>query len=450
MNQNPVGLLAPALLLAVLFTGACDFGVVPRPYPLWDKRDAGVSEEDAGVQADDDAGQQPREEDAGAPGEDAGTNDAGPEGPVEMRGLWITRFAYNNQATLEGILERAAEAGFNAVFVQVRGTGDAYYQSNLEPWARSLAGALGRDPGWDPLAVAIAKGHALGLEVHAYVNALSAWAANLGDVEEAEGDVQHALYANPHWTAVTPSGQNEDTEYVWFAPTPEVAAHTAAVVADLLSRYDVDGVHLDRIRMAGPSYSHDDESERLYDEAKASEPGLSYGEFMQRQVTAVVEAIFDAVIETRPEVTLSAAVWGIYERLPGCSTSQGRADYHQDSMAWLEQGIMDVLVPMIYWPEEEGSCTDFRVLTQGFVEDSAPNKLWAGVHALEIREGYSWQPEKLAGRLTTALDVGAEGSVIFASTYFDDDTTRWDALVGDESEPGPWYEPMDPPGPQMR
>src|SRR5690606_31736409 len=137
-----------------------------------------------------------------------------------------------------------------------------------------------------------------------------------------------------------------------------------------------------------------------------------------------------ALVSTRPEATLSAAVWGIYERLPGCSTSQGLADYHQDSLGWVEQGIMDVLVPMIYWPEEPGACTDFRVLTQGFVDDSAPNALWAGVHALEIREEYTWQPEKLGGRLRTALDVGAQGSVIFASTYFDQDATRWGALVG--------------------
>lgn len=423
------------LALATFALAACDLGVVPRPYPDWDKaRDAGLADQDGGAPGDD----------AGAPGDDAGAPDGGPdeETPVEMRGLWITRFAYADQATLEGILERAAEAHFNAVFVQVRGTGDAFYASTLEPWARSLTGALGGDPGWDPLAVAVEKGHALGLEVHAYVNALSAWPTNLGEVSEAEGDVQHPLFDHPEWTAVTTSGENEDGEYVWFAPTPEVAAHTAAVVADILARYDVDGIHLDRIRMPGPGYSHDEVSEQLFADAQQSEPALTYATFMQRQVTAVVEAVFDAVIATRPEATLSAAVWGIYERLPGCSTSQGLADYHQDSLGWVEQGIMDVLVPMIYWPEEEGACTDFRVLTQGFVDDSAPNALWAGVHALEIREGYTWQPEKLAGRLATALEVGAQGSLIFASTYFDEDQSRWEGL--------PWEGAVAAPGPPGR
>ena len=127
---------------------------------------------------------------------------------------------------------------------------------------------------------------------------------------------------------------------------------------------DVDGLHLDRIRMPGANYSHDDVSTALFDEAVLADPTLTFPVFMREQVNAVVEVIFDALIATRPEAQLSAAVWGIYERFPGCTTSQGLADYHQDSVAWTEQGIMDVLVPMMYWPEEEGACTDFRALTE--------------------------------------------------------------------------------------
>src|SRR5687768_10786335 len=91
----------------------------------------------------------------------------------EMRGIWVTRFAWSTQPQLEAIIDRAAAANFNAVFVQIRGEGDAYYQSSVAPWSRRLTGVLGRDPGWDPLQVAIDRAHSHGMELHAYFNVFS-------------------------------------------------------------------------------------------------------------------------------------------------------------------------------------------------------------------------------------------------------------------------------------
>ena len=89
----------------------------------------------------------------------------------EMRGIWVTRWTYNNAEDVREIMNNVADAGFNAVFFQVRGQHDAYYRSTIEPWAARLTGTLGKDPGWDPLQLAIEVGHSRGLEVHAYINA---------------------------------------------------------------------------------------------------------------------------------------------------------------------------------------------------------------------------------------------------------------------------------------
>lgn len=392
--------------------------------------DAGEAPVDAGDDDDDDAGFVAH--DAGfAPVADAGFADGGMQ---EMRGLWITRFAWNTQAGLEGILDRAAAAGFNAVFVQIRATGDAYYASSLEPWSARL-GALGRDPGWDPLAVAVARGHALGMEVHAYFNVFSAWTAT-GDVPMAEGDVQHPLFDHPEWLAVTSSGQNQDTEYRWFSPAnPEVRAHIAAVAREILESYDVDGLHLDRIRTAGADYSHDAVAEDEYDARKLLEPTLTYGQFMDDAVTAMVADLYDVVVEVRPEAALSAAVWGIHTRLPGCSTSQGKADYHQDSYAWAQQGVIDALVPMTYWAIDDGACTDWRALTQAHVDGAGERHVWAGHHALE---GGDFDAAGMRDRIEEARALGAAGTVLFASSYLDGATGDWDVFAADA---GPWSEP---------
>jgi uncharacterized lipoprotein YddW (UPF0748 family) len=373
--------------------------------------------------------------------DDAAAADAAPPDaaipPGELRGVWITRFAYSSAAQLEAIIDRAAAANFNAVFVQIRGEGDAYYQSDVEPWSRRLTGTLGRDPGWDPLQVAIDRAHGHGLELHAYFNVFSAWSASTS-IPVAEGPHQHALRDHPEWLAVDSSGDNQDSEYRWFTPgNPDVRAHIAAVARDLLARYEVDGLHLDRIRVPGPDYSHD-----AVTEARFAAQGASWADFMRAQVDAMVADLYQVIAETRPSVRLSASVWGIYQRLPGCSTSQGYDGYYQDSLGWLEAGTIDAIAPMIYWPIEPGACTDFAELLDGFLAQRAGRHVWAGMHALD--DG-AWDFAAVQARIERARVAGAQGTMVFASTYLDQDPARWDAYVGTAADPGPFAEPIATP-----
>jgi uncharacterized lipoprotein YddW (UPF0748 family) len=372
--------------------------------------------------------------------------DAAPEERGEMRAVWITRFAYSTQAQLEAIIDRAAAANFNAVFVQIRGEGDAFYRSSLEPWSRLLTGTFGRDPGWDPLQVAIDRAHAHGMELHAYFNVLSAWSASLA-LPQAEGPVQHALYTHPEWLAVRSNGTNGDTEYRWFSPgIPEVRAHIVAVATELLRNYEVDGLHLDRIRTPGPDYSHDAITQARFDEARAQMPSLTFAEFMRAQVDAMVSELYDAVLATRPSARLTAAVWGIHTPLPGCSTSKGFADYHQDSIGWLQKGIVDAIVPMMYWSIEPGACTDWSALLDGFVagRGDRPDKrqVWAGMHALDANV---WDFDKVRARIERSREVDAHGVAVYASSVLDGDPARWSAFVGTAEEPGPFAEPAPTP-----
>jgi uncharacterized lipoprotein YddW (UPF0748 family) len=368
--------------------------------------------------------------------------DAPPMLVGEMRGVWITRYAYNDAAMLEGIIDRAAGANFNAVFVQIRGEGDAFYQSTLEPWARKLTGVLGRDPGWDPLQVAIDRARMHGIEIHAYFNALSAWPAT-SEVAQAEGPVQHALYEHPDWLAVDSSGTNTSTEYRWFSPgNPAVRAHVVAVARDLLSRYDVDGLHLDRIRTPGPDYSRDATTVAAYEAALVTEPTLAWDDFMRRQIDVLVSDLDAAVAELRPDAQLSASVWGIYERLPGCSTSWGYGQYYQDSIGWMESGAIDAIAPMMYWPIEPGACTDWATLLDGFVARRGQAQVWAGMHALDDN---AWAFDQVAGRIDYARTGGAQGVMVFASTYLDQGADRWAAFPGTPPAPGPFAEPSPTP-----
>lgn len=386
----------------------------------------------------------------GDPGVDAGDDvvdgavvetDAA-EAVGELRGVWITRFAYSTRAGLEAIIDRAAAANMNAVFVQIRGEGDAYYRSTHEPWSKRLTGVLGRDPGWDPLQVAIDRGHMHGMEVHAYFNVLSAWPASQ-PLTAAEGSVQHALYTHPEWLAVDSTGQSRDSEYRWFSPgNPAARTHIAATARELLTRYDVDGFHMDRIRTSGPDYSRDTVTVAAYDAARASNPQLTWADFMRTQVSTMVAELYAVVDEVRPSAKVSASVWGIYRPLPGCNTSQGYANYYQDSRAWLAAGTMDALVPMIYWPIEPGECTDWATLLDGFMAARADRHIWAGMHALDDD---AWDFDAITSRIDYARAVAAQGTVVFASTYLDQEPSRWSEYIGTSSAPGPFAEPSPTP-----
>lgn len=408
------------LRLPLPFLAALAFAACADPAGDPDNPDAGAATADA------------------VPAPDAGPSpDAAP--PGELRGVWITRFAYSSADQLEGIIDRAAAANFNAVFVQVRGNGDAYYESTVEPWARNLSGVLGRDPGWDPLQVAIDRARDHGLEIHAYINVLAGWPAGQAPVPVAEGAIQHPLRDHPEWLAVDSTGDNQDGEYLWLSPgNPEVRAHTVAVVEDLLGRYDVDGLHLDRIRTAGPDYSRDAVTEAAFEAALELDPDLEWADFMREQVSLVVDDIHDAITRTRPSVRHSAAVWGIHQPLPGCSTSHGYGQYYQDSLAWIARDSMDALVPMMYWPIQDGACTDWATLLDVFMAGS-DRHVWGGMHALE--GGSDFDPAAIAARIEYARQAGAQGTVVFASSYLDTDTSRWDTFTGD----GPYAEPIATP-----
>lgn len=363
------------------------------------------------------------------------TPDGGPAPALEARAVWVTRFAYNTEAEVKAIIGRAAASGFNIVYFQVRGNGDAYYKSTLSPWAKKLTGTLGKDPGWDPLQVAITEAHAKGLELHAYWNVFAGWTVPSGCAsagtctcdpiqgqadsctlpeQVADGGVQHFLRLHPEAMAVTQNGKNVDSEYYWMsAGDPQVRAYVVASAEEVAKNYAIDGLHLDRVRYPGTGYSYDPASNAAY--AALAEPKPTRADWQRQNVTTAVGQIYDALKKHRPKAPLSASVWGIYKPLPGCNTSQGFGNYYQDSLAWMQQGKIDAINPMIYWDIGTG-CTDWAKLLDGFMAGAAGRHVIAGMHGLDQSKP---RPERIAARIAYARAKGAAGTTLFASTYLD-------------------------------
>jgi uncharacterized lipoprotein YddW (UPF0748 family) len=333
---------------------------------------------------------------------------------VEARALWLSRFDWTNAGEITSIIGQAAQAGFNIIYFQVRGTADAFYVSAHEPWAQRL-GRLGQNPGWDPLRVAVDAAQANGLEIHAWINAFPGWQ---GQTPPSESTPRHAFLTNPEWAMVAANGTTMpySSDYRWLSPGhPGVRERLAAVAADIVRSYTVSGVHLDYIRYPSPEYSYDSASLAGFDDARVAEPGLNFAEFRRRQVTEAVRLVGDSVRAIRPAARLSAAVWGIYLRPPswpttGCALSTGHGDRLQDARAWVNQGIIDAVVPMVYWSvKERGACLDFRDLANDHATAITGRHVYIGITA------QTFDLQELTRQVEAAREAGAEGVSFFSA-----------------------------------
>ena len=309
----------------------------------------------------------------------------------ELRGVWVTRWTYDSEADVKTAMGDLSKAGFNAVYFQVRGTFDAYYQSDIEPWPERL-----KDSSWDPLAVAVKEGHAQGLQVHAYLNTFPLWN---GPVAPKAQD--HAYHTDEAWRIVKSNGETMGLNKGYIFASPGVTAvreRVEAVARDIDARYDVDGIHLDYIRYPSRSYSSDAESV-----SGIAATGADRATWQRAQVLDTVQRVQDAV-----KVPVTAAVWGVYEnRWNWKSVSEGNKDFYQDSAQFLATGAADATMPMIYWPvKEDAGRLDFRTLVEDHLSRAHGRYIYAGVTA---EQGY----DVAVGCVKSAREEGAQGFVLF-------------------------------------
>jgi uncharacterized lipoprotein YddW (UPF0748 family) len=340
---------------------------------------------------------------------------------------------------LAHIVNRAADANFNAILFQVRGTADAFYESNLEPWSARLNSSdqLGFDPGWDPLSTMITYAHAAGLQVHAYINIYPTWYGTTPPPSDTEP-------VHPFWTWSAAYTWDDwrvwhrydgvmllNPGYLYASPGAwPVADHIVSVATDIVSRYDLDGLHLDYIRYPGVDYSCDPFS-LVY----GSCFGPGWADWQRQQVSNLVERIYDAI---PPGELLSAAVWPVYQSVPQCPSTIGRDVFYQDSQGWLQAGIIDGVMPMIYpakYDADPWTRECFSALVYDYQSNSNGRYIVAGIGG-----GYDDFGE-IAERIAISRAAGTAGHAIFSYSSLENNY-YWSNFT---APGGPHEEPALPP-----
>lgn len=356
--------------------------------------------------------------------------------PVETRALWVTRWDFRTPDDIRWLADKAAAANFNALFFQVRGNADAYYSSNLEPWAARLSGGvLGQDPGWDPLAVAVDEAHARGLELHAWINVYPAW---LGVTPPAPAQPEplmtrcNRLFGD-QWLVWDRHQQpmQLSKDYLWSNPGHwAVLEHIASVGYDLVARYYVDGLHLDNVRYPGWEYSRDPITLAAVEQAKAAEPELDRKEWQRRQVNALVERLHSGIQRLKPGLPLSAAVWPVYlETWDWWSAGDGYDGFCQDSVGWVHEQIAELICPMLYLASITSDDAKYQALVEDFVARAGGEHVVAGITA--TYDDFA----VIARRIDIARAAGAAGQALFSYGHLNQ-RGYWEAL-----QSGPYATP---------
>ncbi len=319
----------------------------------------------------------------------------------EARAVWLATAAgldwptttdvEQQKSSLSAIVHEIRGANFNIILFQVRPRGDAYYQSTYEPWAENLTGTQGKDPGWDPLAFLIAEAHAVGIEVHAWINVFKIYGNHAPPTSAL-----HPLKKFPQWTY---EYQGEE----WIDPGyPGVRQYTMNVVLDLVRRYDLDGVNFDYMRYPGDDVP-DARSYRDYGK------GMPRAEWRVQNINDFVSKVYDNVVAIKPWVKVGSSPIGVIGTSLDPSTILTLRKYSQDVPAWLRAGKQDYISPQLYWTLDPSRTNPgFTALIQRWVKWAGDRHVYAGIAA--------YKPEvmrEVLDEVRTARLEGAEGEAYF-------------------------------------
>lgn len=302
----------------------------------------------------------------------------------KLRGMWVDVFheGIKTPSQVRELIARAKRANVNALFIQVRSRAQVYHVSRLEPRAPDTL------PWFDGLAAVIreARSQDPPIQVHAWINAHPFWSASVDPPWPYHPLFRHSdwLTRNPEGGVATDVGRGLDFGH------PEAQEYLLRLYLEVVRNYDVDGIHLDFIRFAGKEWGYNPKSlERFYahreeysnatavrEETHAADAGVFPGADASRiafdkkggapapddpawsawrrdQVTTFVRRLVLHAKALKPNLMVSAAVipWGDAPSDFRASAAYTRC--FQDWKAWAEEGLLDLLLPMLYFREPQ-------------------------------------------------------------------------------------------------
>ncbi len=280
--------------------------------------------------------------------------------PPEYRGFWIDAFGsdFKTLAGVTGMIDNIRAANANFILPEIRKRGDAYYNgSPYEPRATDIASTF------DPLQTMIDQAHDTSggkqrLDVYGWIVSYKIWGSQ--STEPPESTPPHPYSVHKDWLTRDPSGATWDGSSYSFDPGhPEVQQYTYNVCMDIITRYDLDGFNFDYIRYTGNTWGYHPVTVERFNH-KFGRAGLPaptdplWMQFRRDQVTALVRKVYLNAIALKPSIKISAdtITWGaagVSNDAEWYGTASAWKDVLQDWRGWMQEGILDINIPMNYY-----------------------------------------------------------------------------------------------------
>ena len=301
--------------------------------------------------------------------------------PLYDRYLWVIRDVLKSKKSIDDMVNFAIEKNINHLFVQVRGRGDSFYESQFISRSQILT-----EGEFDPLAYLLNAANGKGINIHAWVNVYFLWSS-----KSLPKDEQHILHMQQQWLDTTEEwpvdvgkklemvAVNNNNEGLFLSPNhPDVNGYLIKVFRELITNYDIDGLHLDYIRYQDAEYGRNPYAIARFKSESGNDPGpwflemerstiasprlianmKRWNNFKRKAVTSLVKDTRALVNEVRPDCIISAAV------KPNLYVARER--YFQEWNVWLAAGYLDWVVPMNYSSKKREFARNIDVINDNF------------------------------------------------------------------------------------
>jgi uncharacterized lipoprotein YddW (UPF0748 family) len=353
---------------------------------------------------------------------------------TEFRGVWIAtvdNIDWPRQATTDvesqkqefiRQLDMHKANGLNAVIVQVRPAADAFYPSPFEPWSQWLTGIQGRPPSpyYDPLEFMITESHKRGFEFHAWCNPY-----------RADFNIGSSSIAPSHITKVHPEWFLDYGNKKYFDPAnKDVQRFVVNVIRDMVSRYNIDAVHMDDYfypyRIAGKEFP---------DAASYSNSGssLSKDDWRRSNVDSIIKKLNTVIKEEKPLCKFGISpfsVWRNKDKDPRGSDSKSDQtnydDLYADILLWLEKGWIDYVAPQLYL-EIGHPKIPYEKLLDWWSKNTFGKNCYIGLGIYRAGSNDAWKDKTQLPRQIEALrkTPNIQGMIFFSSKSFDKNPNGW-------------------------
>ena len=393
--------------------------------------------------------------------------DPPPKAPKrEFRAVWVATFHNIDWPSAKGLapaaqkqefeelLARQQQNGMNALFVQVRPSGDAFYQSNLAPWSEYLTGTQGTPPGYDPLAFMVDAAHQKGMEFHAWMNPFRA----ISHKRFSSVAPDNVALIRPEWTF-------EYGERIYLNPgLPEVRDYLVEVIMEVVTNYDVDGIHFDDYfypyESDGVAFNGDLATFRAYGEGFED-----IHDWRRHNLDLFIQDLSSQIEASKPWVKFGISPVGIWRNKRddprGSRTTSSYTAYdmlHADVRFWLVKGWIDYVAPQLYWSTDH-PFANYNDLLPWWAENSFGRHVYVGHAAFKLEQQQSryWKnPSQLPIQLDLRRGYGSQihGGVFYSAGSFEsnphglEDLLRYRYHKYPSLIPSmPWKDPLPPGAP---